>query len=119
MKSTKFVAILEEVPESVYVDADANQAWKSAKIAVQSAEQILLRRSFIPTLRWSSRFTTSTLMGHRYIRDALKIPLILDESVLSPEAMLQIIKLGAADRIVLKPNRVGGLVPALKNSRSM
>jgi len=36
------------------------------------------------------------------------VPIILDESVVSPEAMLQIAKNDAADRIVLKINRVGG-----------
>jgi L-alanine-DL-glutamate epimerase-like enolase superfamily enzyme len=41
-------------------------------------------------------------------------PMILDESVTSPVAMMQIVRMNAADRIVLKPNRVGGLWPARK-----
>src|SRR5690606_13125174 len=42
------------------------------------------------------------------VRNALKVPLILDETIVSPEAMLQVGKHNACDRIVLKMNRVGG-----------
>ena len=103
--------MLQAVPEAVYVDADANQSWKSAKIAVRVAEQIFAA-GFHANLPLEQPIHHLDLDGHRYIRQALKIPLILDESVLSPEAMLQIVRHDAADRIVLKPNRVGGLLPA-------
>ena len=109
----KLVAILEALPDSVYVDADANQSWKSAKIAVRIVEEILARTRST-NLSLEQPVHHLDLQSHRYIRDALKIPLILDESVLSPEAMLQIARLGAADRVVLKPNRVGGVLPARK-----
>ena len=109
----KLLAILQALPETIYVDADANQSWKSAKIAVRIVEEIRART------RWSNLSLEQPvhhldLQSHRYIRDALDIPLILDESVLSPEAMVEIVRLEAADRIVLKPNRVGGLLPARK-----
>ena len=42
------------------------------------------------------------------------MPVIVDEAVVSPQAMLQIVKEEAADRIVLKFNRVGGLFIAKK-----
>ena len=42
------------------------------------------------------------------------VPLILDESVWSPRAMMHIAELGACDRVVLKLNRVGGFFPALQ-----
>jgi L-alanine-DL-glutamate epimerase-like enolase superfamily enzyme len=109
----KLVAILQALPNSVYVDADPNQSWKSAKIAVRNVEEVLARTG-ATNLSLEQPVHHLDLQGHRYIRDALEIPLILDESVLSPEAMLQIARLGAADRIVLKPNRVGGLLPARK-----
>lgn len=107
----KLVAVLQALPATVYVDADANQSWKSAKIAVRLVEEILAR-THAQNLSLEQPVHHLDLQSHRYIRDALKIPLILDESVLSPEAMLQIARLEAADRIVLKPNRVGGLLPA-------
>jgi L-alanine-DL-glutamate epimerase-like enolase superfamily enzyme len=109
----KLVAILEALPHTIYVDADANQAWKSAKIALRNIDEVLARTR-APNLSLEQPVHHLDLQGHRDIRNALKIPLILDESVLSPEAMLQIVRVGAADRIVLKPNRVGGLVPARK-----
>ena len=40
------------------------------------------------------------------------VPVILDKSVWSPEALMTIISLGACDRIVLKLNRLGGFFPA-------
>jgi len=109
----KLVAILQALPATVYVDADANQAWKNAKIAVRIVEQILARTGS-SNLSLEQPVHHLDLQSHHYIRDALEIPVILDESVLSPEAMLQIVRLGAADRVVLKPNRVGGLLPASK-----
>ena len=38
--------------------------------------------------------------------------MILDESVWSPEALANIVRLGACDRMVLKLNRLGGFHPA-------
>ncbi|MCP4383062.1 MAG: hypothetical protein GY798_16845 [Hyphomicrobiales bacterium] len=54
------------------------------------------------------------LAGHAFVRRSLPLPMILDESVTSPVAMMQIARMAACDRIVLKPNRVGGLWPARK-----
>ena len=113
LETDKLVAILQALPDTIYIDADANQSWKSAKTAVRVVEQILAQ-GFHANLSLEQPIHHLDLRGHRYIRDALKIPLVLDESVLSAEAMLQIACLGAADRIVLKPNRVGGLLPARK-----
>ena len=112
-ETEKLIAVLQSVPDDVYVDADANQSWKTAKIAVRIMEQVLAVK-FRRNLALEQPIHHLDLHGLRYIRDALKIPLILDESVLSPEAMLQIVRYGAADRIVLKSNRVGGLLPSRK-----
>lgn len=109
----KLVAALEAVPRDIYIDADANQSWGSAKIAVRIIETIL-HGKFYPNLSLEQPIHHLDFEGHRYIRDALKIPVILDETVVSPQAMLQIVKHGAADRIVLKFNRVGGLWQARK-----
>jgi L-alanine-DL-glutamate epimerase-like enolase superfamily enzyme len=112
-ETAKLMAALEAVPETVQIDADANQSWRSAKIVVTVLEKIL-RDKFRSNLSIEQPIHHLDLAGHRFIRKALPIPVIVDEAVVSPQAMLQIVKEEAADRIVLKFNRVGGLFIARK-----
>jgi len=107
-EKSKLVAALRAVPDGVSIDADANQSWSNAKTAVRIIDEIQQDR-FHANLSLEQPLHHLDLEGHRYIRDRLKIPVVLDESVLSPEAMIQIVRHAAADRIVLKFNRVGGL----------
>jgi len=103
----KLLAALEAVPSHVYIDADANQSWSSPKIAVNIIESIL-HEKYYPNLSLEQPLHYLDMSGHSYLRRTLPVPIILDESVLSPQAMFQIAKNEAADRIVLKINRVGG-----------
>ena len=112
-ETAKLVAALEAVPDSVQIDADPNQSWRSPKIVVTVLEN-LLREKFYPNLSIEQPIHHLDFAGHRFIRQALNIPVILDEAVVSPQAMLQIVKQEAADRIVLKFNRVGGIFLAKK-----
>jgi L-alanine-DL-glutamate epimerase-like enolase superfamily enzyme len=105
------VGVLGAVPDDVYVDADANQGWANAKQVVQVVESVL-RERFYSNLAIEQPLHHLDLTGHAFLRRVLPIPVILDESVVSPEAMLQIARMEAADRIVLKLNRVGGLTKA-------
>lgn len=109
----KLIAALEAAPDDIYIDADPNQSWGNAKLVVRTMEEIL-QRKFHGNLSIEQPLHHLDIAGHRYIRNALKIPVILDETILSPQAMLQVVKQDAADRIVLKFNRVGGLWPAMK-----
>ena len=109
----KLIAALESVPPDIYVDADANQSWGNPKI-VQNAIQDLLQDKYYPNLSLEQPLHYLDILGHKFLRNSISIPIILDESVLSPEAMFQIAKNEAADRIVLKLNRVGGLLPSRK-----
>jgi len=112
-EKSKLIAALEVVPPDVYIDADANQTWCNAKVALNIIESIL-QDKFYPNLSLEQPLHYLDISGHSYLRKMLKIPIILDESVLSPEAMFQIAKYDAADRIVLKLNRVGGFWPSRK-----
>ena len=109
----KLVAALEVVPPYVYIDADANQSWRNAKTAVNIIEDITATK-FYPNLSLEQPLHYLDISGHSFLRKALKVPIILDESVLSPEAMFEIAKNDAADRIVLKINRIGGFWLSLK-----
>jgi len=109
----KLKTSLEAVPEDIYVDADFNQALGNAKFAVKIVEEVT-KDKFYSNLSIEQPLHYLDFTGHAYVRKAVKVPVILDESVVSPEAVFQIAKLEAADRIVLKINRVGGFWYALK-----
>ena len=106
-------AVLEAVPSDIYVDADSNQSWQTAKFAVR-AVAMLTQDRFYPNLSIEQPLHHRDFQGHGYVRDAIPVPLILDETIVSPEAMLQVVKHDACDRIVLKMNRVGGYRSAMR-----
>jgi L-alanine-DL-glutamate epimerase-like enolase superfamily enzyme len=110
LELAKLEASLAVVPRDVYVDADANQAWNNAKWTVA----LLRRFGQHDNLSIEQPLHYADLSGAAFVRAHSPIPIILDESVWSPRAMMQIAELGACDRIVLKLNRVGGFFPALQ-----
>lgn len=104
----KLEAALEAVPRSVYIDADANQGWRSAKWTVA----LLDRFAQYDNLSVEQPLHYADLEGASFVRTRAKAPVILDESVWSAEALSQIVRMGACDRMVLKLNRLGGFYPA-------
>ncbi len=112
-EADKIADVIARLPSTVQIDVDANQGLMNAKDAIGLFEYI---RQVAPHPRMAIEQPLHhlDLAGHAFIRRALPYPVILDEAVTSPTAMNQIVKMDAADRIVLKPNRVGGLWPAMK-----
>jgi L-alanine-DL-glutamate epimerase-like enolase superfamily enzyme len=104
----KLEAALDVVPRHIYVDADANQGWRSAKWTVS----LLQRFKGHDNLSIEQPLPYADLEGAAFIRRHAGVPLIMDESVWSPEAVMQLLRMAACDRIVLKLNRVGGFYPA-------
>jgi L-alanine-DL-glutamate epimerase-like enolase superfamily enzyme len=111
--SQDLVAVLEAVGGDVYVDADANQSLGNPALANILFEKILAER-FWPNLALQQPLHHLDLKGHALLREKLPIPIILDDPVTSPEAVAQIVRLGAADRILLSVERVGGLGNAMR-----
>lgn len=109
----KVTAVACDLPSNIQIDVDANQALSNPKIAVNFFERVIHRALHV-NMSVEQPLHHLDLAGHAFVRRSLPLPMILDESVTSPEAMMQIVRMGAADRIVLKPNRVGGLWPARK-----
>jgi L-alanine-DL-glutamate epimerase-like enolase superfamily enzyme len=95
------------------VDADAGQSLGNPALARTMVEGVLAE-SFHPNLALQQPLHRLDLAGHALLREKLPIPVILDDSVSSPEAMMQIVRMGAADRIVLDIERVGGLQNAMR-----
>jgi L-alanine-DL-glutamate epimerase-like enolase superfamily enzyme len=108
-KESSFLeAALDVIPTDVFVDADANQAWDNVGLTVRMLE----RFSSAPNLAIEQPLKFDNAAGHAEIRQRCSVPVVLDESVWSPEAAQQLIRSGACDRVVLKTNRVGGLSQA-------
>jgi L-alanine-DL-glutamate epimerase-like enolase superfamily enzyme len=106
----KLAAALAAVPGDVFIDADANQGWLSAKWTVDALDAF---REY-GNLSIEQPLAYADLDGAAFVTRHAKTPVILDESVFSPEAMLQLARMRACDRIVLKLNRVGGFFPAMQ-----
>jgi L-alanine-DL-glutamate epimerase-like enolase superfamily enzyme len=106
----KLQAALEVTPRNVYIDADANQGWRSAQWTVS----VLQRFARYDNLSMEQPLPYADLEGAAFVRAHSRVPVIMDESAWSPEAVMQLIRMQAADRIVLKLNRVGGLLPGLQ-----
>jgi L-alanine-DL-glutamate epimerase-like enolase superfamily enzyme len=106
----KLCAALAAVPYDVYIDADANQGWLSPKWTVDALSEFDGYRN----LSIEQPLPYADLDGAAFVTAHAKTPVILDESVWSPEAVMQLARMRACDRIVLKLNRVGGFFPALQ-----
>ncbi len=106
----KLDAALDATPREVYIDADANQGWESAQWSVDA----LRRYQGHDNLSIEQPLHYADLSGAAHVRARGGVPLILDESVWSAHAMVQIARLEACDRIVLKLNRLGGFFEAQK-----
>jgi L-alanine-DL-glutamate epimerase-like enolase superfamily enzyme len=101
-------AALDVVPPDVYIDADANQGWRSPQWTIAS----LKRFAGFTNLSIEQPLPYADLTGAAFVRAQAGVPVILDESVWSPEALMTIVRMGAADRMVLKLNRLGGFFPS-------
>lgn len=106
-------AVASNIPNNIQIDVDANQAFLNPKIAINFFESVV-RTAHHPNMSMEQPLHHLDFVGHAFVRKSIPLPLILDESVTSPVAMMQIVRMDAADRIVLKPNRVGGLFHARK-----
>ncbi|MGE0094870.1 MAG: mandelate racemase/muconate lactonizing enzyme family protein [Alphaproteobacteria bacterium] len=106
----KLDAAVEATPRDVYIDADANQGWESASWTVTA----LRRYAGLDNLSIEQPLPYADLDGHVHVRRTSGVPVILDESVWSAKQMLQLARMQACDRIVLKMNRLGGFHESMK-----
>ena len=111
-KCEHICAVLESVGTEISIDADANQSLGNPALVTRLFEKVLSKR-FYPNLALVQPLNKFDLLGHAALREKLPIPIVLTESVISAEAMMQIERLGAADSIGLSLERVGGLRNAM------
>lgn len=112
-KCQHLLAALDAVRSDISIDADANQSLGNPALVSRLFEQVLAKR-FHPNLALVQPLSKFDLLGHAGLRVKLPIPVVLSGSAVSAEAMMQIERLGAADRIGLSLERVGGLSSAMR-----
>lgn len=89
-----------------------NQSWGTAKRTITMVKAFNLER--YPNLSIEQPVHWSDIEGASKIAQAIGLPLVLDETITSPEALMEVVRRNAADRIVIKPGRVGGIYIARK-----
>ena len=88
----KLDAALEVTPRDVYIDADANQGWESAEWTLS----LLRAYAEFDNVSIEQPLPYADLDGAAHIRAHASVPVILDESVWSARAMMQIARMRTA-----------------------
>lgn len=97
--------VVRESGEPVHIRLDANQGYDvpTAIRVIRDLEKTgELEAVEQPVPKWD-------LFGLREIRDRVRTPIMIDETVFSPEDAMNAIRMGAADMINIKVCKVGGL----------
>jgi len=88
----------------LFYRADANQAYSLpealslAKVMEQAQVDV-----------FEQPLGANNLLGHAELRKGMSLPIALDESIWTPEDLLQAIRLEACDYVVIKATKMGGL----------
>ena len=106
------VRIAREVRETIGPDrdivVDANQGWPTPKHAIA-----ILRRMEEHRIRYAEQPVEGIRRMAR-VAKAVDVPIMADESAWTPQDVLEIVELGAADMISLYTTKPGGLFKAKK-----
>jgi L-alanine-DL-glutamate epimerase-like enolase superfamily enzyme len=105
---TWIAAAVGRYESEVQVDIDAQGSFENPAVARTFVEGLLADGPRM-NLGLQQPLRDTDLIGHALLRSTLPIPIILDSSIRSAEITGQVVRLGAADRIVLNVERVGGL----------
>jgi len=100
-------AVLDAVPAGAYVWADANTGYGLA-----DAKRLERKIRGLGVAVLEQPLAANAWLDLRELRACSEIPLALDESVYTPTDLLQLIRLGALDVLVLKLARMAGLYPS-------
>lgn len=103
----RVAAVRDALGPEIALRLDANGAWdpKRAMQTIRALEAYDLELVEQPV-------PAGDLDGLRRVQQAVATPIAADEAITSPEAARQVLELGAARVIVVKPMVVGGLRPA-------
>lgn len=97
------------------IEIDAQETFSSPGQVRRFMEPIM-RLAVLGHLSLRQPLHRHDLEGHALLRETLPIDLVVDRSVMSPEIAMQIVRRGAADRLVVALDRLGGLDAARRVS---
>ncbi|MBX5449433.1 o-succinylbenzoate synthase [Thermogemmatispora sp.] len=107
--SERLAAVRSSVGNTIALRLDANASW-----SLSQAEQLLRAWASYAIEYIEQPLAAADLEGLRQLRRRSPIPIAVDESLSSLESARQIMDLEAADVLILKPQFLGGLRPALR-----
>lgn len=96
-------AVRSAIGPTIRLRLDANAGWDFAGALERLSELVALDIEYV-----EQPLARSDLDGHAALRRATAVPIALDESADSAEAVARILDARAADVLVIKPARVGG-----------
>jgi O-succinylbenzoate synthase len=101
-------ALVGVVPESVAISLDANGSygetdWRHLARIMEAGATVI-----------EQPLAATDLVGHARLRQHSPVKVALDESITNRSTAAAAIELGAADQLVLKPGRLGGLLEAVR-----
>ena len=99
----------EVLGDGLALRADVNGAW-----AIGTAKRQLAKLAEYDLTYIEQPLELSDLTGHAHLRQSQAIPVALDESAYDLTDVGNIVRLGAADVILLDPHETGGLWPCIK-----
>lgn len=100
----RIAAVREAIGPHRHLRLDANGGW-----TFEQAQAILNRCSTCDIQYVEQPLPTHDLAGMRRLREAVSVPIAVDEAVSDPDSARRILAYSAADVLVLKPQCVGGL----------
>lgn len=102
-------AVRKSVGDNIPIHVDANGAWNSRQAikAIKKLERYNLQLVEQPVPGWD-------LEGMAEVASSVKVPVMADESLNSPQSAIEIIRKNAASVFNLKPSKSGGLMASRK-----
>lgn len=105
----RLAAVRASIGQNITLRLDANASWSLAQ-----AEQMLRACAPYGVEYVEQPLAADDLEGLRQLRRRSPVPIAADESLNSLESARQLLRLEAADVLILKPQFLGGLRPALQ-----
>ena len=104
---------IDSIPDHVQVDIDAGECFDNPALARVFVEGLLGKRARL-NLGLIQPLREADLLGHAELRATVPVPIIIDRSLRSAGSMAQIVRMGAADRVIANIDRLGGLREAMR-----
>lgn len=100
--------VKQRVPDG-FLWADANGGYDLA-----TAKWIAPRLADIGVNVLEQPLPANNISGYQSLKKQGALPILMDEGIVSPSTLIELIRLDALDGVAMKPARCGGLYPALR-----